>query len=74
MSNNQRVSMYTCMHMCVQRDTGEPIYRLFMLHPNVLYVKGKNQMENSGKQDMSLSKFMFISISKPKKHIKKTEI
>jgi len=45
-----------------------------MLHPNVLYVKGKNQMENSGKQDMSLSKFMFISISKPKKHIKKTEI
>ena len=66
--------MYACMHMCVQHDTREPIYRLFMLLPNVLYIKEKNQMENSRKQDMSLSKFIFISISKPKKHIKKTEI
>lgn len=74
MSNSQRVSMYTCMHMCVQHDTGEPIYRLFTLLPNILYIKEKNQIENSRKQDMSLSKFIFISISKPKKHMKKTEI
>lgn len=63
MSNNQRVSMYTCMHMCVQHDTGELIYRLFMLQPNILYVKEKSQMENSRKQDVSLSKSIFISCS-----------
>lgn len=58
---NKRVSMYMYMHIRVLHDIRELIYKLFVLQPNILYIKEKIKQKFQKITKYDLSK---LSISK----------